>query len=230
METALGFTEGDVVCIMDSAFPSRAAMNCEDIEYLTVSLFGSPAARGMDASLTRRLIDLLNQVDTEITISQIHAKLTVHANRPDSQLRLMPVHFPPKNKPSITLRPLGALPRQLRGLGKAGDLSDGKVLVTVRIISDTTSMKDIVEQCIQSLSASIPGDVADIKIEGIFKFSPDSSLLLLTLPTAVWSMLRRNHSFDFVGVIQSHNLLLCHRSTSMALACGNADLPYRGKD
>ncbi|GAT25172.1 hypothetical protein RIB2604_01901240 [Aspergillus luchuensis] len=115
----------------------------------------------------------------------------------------MPVHFPPKNKPSITLRPLGALPRQLRGLGKAGDLSDGKVLVTVRIISDTTSMKDIVEQCIQSLSASIPGDVADIKIEGIFKFSPDSSLLLLTLPTAVWSMLRRNHSFDFVGVIQA---------------------------
>ncbi|OJZ84390.1 hypothetical protein ASPFODRAFT_48411 [Aspergillus luchuensis CBS 106.47] len=124
VETALAFTDGDVVCIMDSAFPSRAAMNCEDIEYLAVSPFRSPAARSIDVSLTRRLSDLLKQVDTEITISQIHAKLAVHANRPDSQLRLTPVHCAAKNKPSIALRPLGALPRQLRGLRKAGDLSD----------------------------------------------------------------------------------------------------------
>ncbi|RAH53040.1 hypothetical protein BO85DRAFT_505112 [Aspergillus piperis CBS 112811] len=176
VETALTFTDGDVVCIMDSAFPSRAAMNCEDIEYLTVSPF-------------RRLIDLLNQVDTETTISQIHAKLAVHENRPGSQLGLMSVHFPAKNKPSITLHPMGALPRQLRGLRKAGDLSDVKVLIT---------------QCIQYLSASIAGAVADIQIEGIFRFNPDSSLLLLTMPTAVWSMLRHNHSFDFAAVSSSH--------------------------
>ncbi|PYH72747.1 uncharacterized protein BO88DRAFT_473416 [Aspergillus vadensis CBS 113365] len=232
VETALAFTDGDVIFILDSPFPSRAALNCEDIEYLVVSAFRSPAARGIDVSLTRRLIDLLNQVDTEITLSQIHAKLTVHANRPDSQLGLIPVHFPAKYKPSITLRPLGARPRQLRGLRKADDLSDGKVLVTVRI-SDTTSVPDIVEQCIQCLSESIAEDVADIKIEGVFKFSPDSSLLLLTMPTAVWSMLRHNHSFDFVGVVQSHNLL-SHRSTSttqpLPLASGNSDLPYRGKN
>ncbi|RAK89070.1 hypothetical protein BO79DRAFT_217776 [Aspergillus costaricaensis CBS 115574] len=137
VETALAFTDGDVVFILDSPFPSRAAINCEDIEYLAVSAFRSPAAKGIDVSLTRRLIDLLNQVDTEITISQIHAKLAVHANRPGSQLGLIPVHPPAKNKPSITLRPIGACP----------------------------SVSDIVEQCIQSLSESIAGDVADIKIE-----------------------------------------------------------------
>lgn len=229
VETALAFTDGDVVFILDSPFPSRAAINCEDIEYLAISAFRPPAARSIDVSLTRQLIDLLGQVDTEITISQIHAKLAVHANSPGNQLGLIPVHFPAKNKPSITLRPIGACQRQLRGLRKASDLSDGKVLVTVRIVSDTTSVPDIVEQCIQSLSASIAEDVADIKIEGIFKFRPDSSLLLFTMPTAVWSMLRHNHSFDFVGVVQSHNLL-CHWSTTMALASGNADLPYRGKD
>ncbi|GAQ42910.1 hypothetical protein AtubIFM56815_008573 [Aspergillus tubingensis] len=233
VETALAFTDGDVVFILDSPFPSRAAMICEDIEYLAVSAFGSPAARSINVSLKRRLIDLLGQVDAEITISQIHAKLAAHANSPGSQLGLIPVHFPAKNKPSITLRPIGACPRQRRGPRKAGDLSDGKVFVTVRIVSDTTSVPDIVEQCIQCLSKSIAGDVADIKIEGIFKFSPDSSLLLFTMPTAVWNMLRHDHSFDFVSVVQSYNLL-CHRSTAttthpLALASGNADLPYGGK-
>lgn len=41
-------------------------------------------------------------------------------------------------------------------------------------------------------------DITDIKIDSVFE--SNLSLLLLTMPVAVWNMLRRNDAFDFVRV------------------------------
>ncbi|OJJ76990.1 hypothetical protein ASPBRDRAFT_60657 [Aspergillus brasiliensis CBS 101740] len=203
VESQLATANGGVLFILDTGFPPEAAWGYENFEYLAAaSALKPPAAANIDVSLTRQLINLLSQEETGITIAQLYAKLVVHANRPGSQLDHTPVHVAARDRPSITLRRLEALPRKLRG-----DLSDGKVLVTVWI-SGRSSVPDV-GQWIQWLSTSIPEEVADIKIEGLFK--SDSSLLLLIMPVAVWSMLRHNDSFDFVSVVQSHNLL-CHQS------------------
>ncbi|PYI07138.1 hypothetical protein BO78DRAFT_460749 [Aspergillus sclerotiicarbonarius CBS 121057] len=229
VEAELATVKGDVLMLFDSCFSSRATMGYENFEYLAASAFESPAAASIDMSFTRRIIDLLSQVDTELTVSQIHAELVQHANRPGSQLDYTPVHVAAKDKPSVTIRRLEALPRELRGLRRTAELGDGKALVTVRI-TGKTSVPDI-GQWIKWLSTSIPEDVADIKLEGVFE--SDSSLCLLTMPTAVWNMVRHNESFEFVSFVQSGNLLDRYSTNAppaLESRPGGIEMPYRSKD
>jgi AICAR transformylase/IMP cyclohydrolase PurH len=124
--------DGDVLAILDSCFATAAAMSGLNTEYLVASAFESPASAVIQRSFTRRLIDLLkSQIYTEVTIAQIHAKLVHQANQPSSVLDYTPIHVSCKDKPSITLRPLQNLPRELADLKKRDELSDGKVLVSI---------------------------------------------------------------------------------------------------
>ncbi|KAB8228777.1 uncharacterized protein BDW43DRAFT_315547 [Aspergillus alliaceus] len=195
----------DVFVMLDSCFSPGAAMGPTAYEYLAASAFESPAAASIDVSLTRRFVDLLNALETEeITVAQVHAKLVQKANHAESRLLYTPVHVVSEKKPSVTLHPLQNLSREVASLQKTGGLADGKVLVSV-LVEGKTSVPNV-EQWTKWLATSIPEDVADIKIEAVFESG--SSLCLLTLPIAVWDMIKYHESYNFIAFVESNNTLL----------------------
>jgi hypothetical protein len=55
------------------------------------------------------------------------------------------------------------------------------------------------------LSRTIPKQVADIKVEVVFV--SNSSLCLITVPIATWSMFQEEKAFNFVAYVESNNIL-----------------------
>ncbi|KAE8353385.1 hypothetical protein BDV28DRAFT_133226 [Aspergillus coremiiformis] len=221
----------DVFIMLDSCFSTGAAMGPTAYEYLAASAFESPAAANIDLSLTHRFIDLLNELETqEITVAQVHAKLVRKANHAESCLLYTPVHVASEQKPSVTLHPLQGLSREVASLRKTGELADGKVLVSV-LVKGKTSIPNV-EQWINWLATSIPEDVADIKIEAVFESK--SSLCLLTMPIAVWDMVKYDESYSFVAFVESHNILERSLPASpdvgvLGSRAGNVPVRNRGK-
>ncbi|KAJ9243813.1 hypothetical protein DTO280E4_3006 [Paecilomyces variotii] len=224
--------EGDTLAILDSCFSSAAAMTGLNTEYLVASAFESPASAIIQRSFTRRLIDLFkSQINPEMTVAQIHAKLVNQANQPGSGLDYTFVHIACDNKQSITLRPLRHMPRELAALKKGDELADGKVLVSV-LLEGKTSIPSVSEWETW-LARAIPEDVADIKIEAVFETG--SALCLMTMPIAVFDMLKgHNHegAYGFVAYVESNNLMNTHGFRSQASGFltarqGNVQMPRR---
>ncbi|KAE8386798.1 hypothetical protein BDV23DRAFT_186907 [Aspergillus alliaceus] len=204
----------DVFVMLDSCFSPGAAMGPTAYEYLAASAFESPAAAKTE----------------EITVAQVHAKLVQKANHAESRLMYTPVHVVSEKKPSVTLHPLQNLSREVASLQKTGGLADGKVLVSV-LVEGKTSVPNV-EQWTKWLATSIPEDVADIKIEAVFESG--SSLCLLTLPIAVWDMIKYHESYNFIAFVESNNTLL-RRSPAppgagaLKSRAGNVRVPHREK-
>ncbi|KAE8138854.1 hypothetical protein BDV38DRAFT_244027 [Aspergillus pseudotamarii] len=218
----------DKLVILDSCFSTAAALGGGNNEYLAASSFESEASGCVERSFTRRLLDLLGNLNCpEITVAQLHAKLVKQANNRHSELDYTPVHISHMNKPSITLRPLDKMPREVAALRMTGELADGKVLISVLLDGKSSIPK--IGDWKKWLMTSIPEAVADIKIEAVFEST--SSLCLVTMPVAVWDMLKKNDAYDFVAYVESHNLLLHQPGPSSILEgrAGNVQLPTREK-
>ncbi|KAN0086430.1 hypothetical protein V8E54_000118 [Elaphomyces granulatus] len=198
--------ESDVLFIMDCCFATAAAMgpSVENFEYLVASARESIASSKIKESFSRRLIDLLRNLDSPTTVAQVHAKLVKQANDPVNKLEYSPVHVASAMKSSITLSPVRQIPRELRGLRQEKkDLSDGKVLVSV-LVRGKAAAPDIA-QWKKWLAREIPSDVADIKVEAVF--GSFSALYLLTMPIAIWDMVKHNQAFSFIVYVQSSNVM-----------------------
>lgn len=137
------------------------------------------------------------------------------------------MHIAELDKPSITLHPLHKVLREVAALRRTGELADGKVLISVLLDEKSTVPK--IDDWKKWLTLSIPEAVADIKIEAVFEST--SSLCLLTMPVAVWDMLKRNDAYGFVAYVESHNLLHYQPNPSNILGgrAGNVRLPTREK-
>jgi len=199
--------EGDVLFIMDCCFATAAAMgpSAENFEYLVASASESIASSEIEKSFSRRLIDLIRNLDSpDTTVARIHAKLVNQANNPSNQVEYSPVHVASATKPSITIGPVHPILRELRGLRQEKkDLSDGKVLVSV-LVQGKAAVPDVA-QWEKWLAREIPSDVADIKVEAVF--GSFSALCLLTMPIAIWDMVKNNPAFNFIAYIQSSNIM-----------------------
>lgn len=198
-------TDGDVLVIMDTrcATTAPAAMGQGQIEYLVACAPESSTTENTQYSLSRKLIDLLSDPSCQdITIARIHAKLVTMAAQSTTHLNYTPFHVAPKEKSSITLCCRDKSTREVNDVRKVGELADGRVLVHVSL-QGKTSTPDI-EDWKRWLSIAIPEAVADVKVEAVFNSS--SSLFLLTLPIAVWDMVKGNEAFQFVAFVESHNL------------------------
>ena len=210
--------DGDVLVIMDTCCATAAAMGQGDIEYLVARAFESSATDKIQRSFSRRLIDLLTDPSCqEITVAQIHAKLVTMANQPATQLDYTPVHVATKEKPSITLCRLDKSTREAIDVRKTDELADGKVLVYFSLRGESSTPG--IEDWKPWLSSAIPEAVADVKVEAVFNSS--SSLCLMTLPIAVWDMLKDNEAFQFVAFVESNNLF-CESSGTQ-----RRDIPVR---
>src|ERR1700735_3942574 len=86
--------ESDVLFIMDCCFATAAAMgpSGENFEYLVASAKESIASSVIEKNFSRRLIDLLRNLDSPTTVAQVHAKLVKQANDPVNKLEYSPVH------------------------------------------------------------------------------------------------------------------------------------------
>ncbi|KAL3469916.1 hypothetical protein BJX99DRAFT_264734 [Aspergillus californicus] len=214
----------DTLIILDSCFSTAAAMGTSRHEYLAAAAMESQATDVIEKSFTRRLIDLLqNLEDPVISVSQVHARLVKEANNPGSDLLHTPVHVASTmDKPSITLRPVANIPREMASLRKtSATLSDGKVLVTI-LLEGKTSVPQV-EEWKRWLSSRIPEDVAEIRLEAVFDES-NSSLCLVTIPVAVWNMLQGYEAYKFVAYVESHNILLDTATSSDVLASYSGDV------
>ena len=65
---------------------------------------------------------------------------------------------------------------------------------------------------------SIPGLVKYANVEGVYK--SDSTLMLLTIPVAIWNLVRPNRAISFVGFTRSQDLTKQHYSTVGAVSQG----------
>ncbi|PIG89633.1 hypothetical protein AARAC_008935 [Aspergillus arachidicola] len=199
--------QADKLLILDSCFSTAAAIEGGNDEYLAASCSESQTSGCVERSFTRRFLDLLASIDcSEITVAQIHAKLVTLANKPNSKHDYTPLHYTSIEKPSITLRSLHKMPREVAALRRTGGLADGKVLISV-LLEEKPSIPKI-EEWKRWLMASVPDAVADIKKCG-------------------WHMLKRSDAYAFVAYVESHNLLLGQPNASNALEsrAGNVQLP-----
>ncbi|KAE8347320.1 hypothetical protein BDV24DRAFT_157615 [Aspergillus arachidicola] len=197
----------DKLPILDSCFSTAATIEGGNNEYLATSSSESQTSGCVERSFTRRFLDLLARIDCpEITVAQIHAKLVTLANKPNSKHDYTPLHYTSIEKPSITLRSLHKMPREVAALRRTGGLADGKVLISV-LLEEKPSIPKI-EEWKRWLMASVPDAVADIKQCG-------------------WDMLKRSDAYAFVAYVESHNLLLGQPNASNALEsrAGNVQLP-----
>ncbi|GAD95479.1 hypothetical protein ANI_1_2040184 [Paecilomyces variotii No. 5] len=225
-------TDGDTLAILDSCASSAAAMGGLNMEYLVASAVESTSSAVIQRSFTRRLIDLLkSQINPVMTVAQIHAKLVNQANSPATGLDSTPVHIACENKHTITLHPLKRKPRELPALKRGDELADGKVLVSI-LLQGKTSIPSVSEWE-EWLARAIPEDIADIKVEAVFETG--SALCLMTMPIAVFDMLKghnRTGAFGFVAYVESNNLMNSHEFRSRALGVlsarhGNVQMPVR---
>ena len=232
MEAELGtINHADTLVIMDTCFSAAVAMGPGNVEYLAASASESQATASVANSFTRRFIDLLKSIDTpDITVAQIHSKLVKGANEPNSKLYHTPVHVATTERPSITLRPTHKIPREVATLNSTGEFADRKVLVSI-LLEGKTSIPEV-EEWKRWLTSTIPNRIADIKVEAVFE--SHSSLCLMTMPLAVWDMLKQSEAYGFVAYVESHNILLSQPSqpsSSNVLGgrAGNVQLPSRGE-
>ncbi|KAB8210138.1 hypothetical protein BDV34DRAFT_187033 [Aspergillus parasiticus] len=220
--------QADKLLTLDSCFSTAAAIEGGNNEYLAASSSESQASGCVERSFTRRFLDLLANLNCpEITVAQLHAKLVKEANNPKSELDYTPVHISSVDKPSITLRPLQKMPREVAALRRTGELCDGKVLIMVLLHGKSSIPK--IEEWKRWLISDIPQAFADVKIEAVFESM--SSLCLVTMPVAVWDMLKGNDAYGFIAYVESHNLLLSrpHPSNILEGRAGNVQLPTREK-
>jgi hypothetical protein len=82
-----------------------------------------------------------------------------------------------------------------------GELTVPHVIISVALEEDQAALN--VDSCRLWLSR-FPGLVKYAKVHGVFK--SDSTLLLLSLPIAIWNMLPGNPACSFISFIMSDNL------------------------
>ncbi|PKY08866.1 hypothetical protein P168DRAFT_278414 [Aspergillus campestris IBT 28561] len=151
------------------------------------------------------------------SLAEIHARLVKETNQPDRELFYTPIHVSSAKNPSITLRPLYRGPRKVTAPERTCELADGKVLISI-LIGEKTAIPDV-------------NPIANIKVEAVFESNSNSSLCRVTMPVAVWDMLKRSEAYSFVAYAESHNLLLDQPGPSSVLEsrAGNVQLPAKEK-
>jgi hypothetical protein len=79
-----------------------------------------------------------------------------------------------------------------------------KVLLSISLRNDALLM---IEEWLQWLSSFHHPQVAGVEVEDVIRVPSGSTLLLLSMPVAIWARLRPHHAYIFVGFIKSSDVL-----------------------
>ena len=175
----------------------------DNFEILAASAMESVAASTLKVSFTAHITALLEQRFREgISVAELNAIMVRDAVT--TNLENSPWHKIAKNQPSVTfMRHNEEGLSLLHGLERLS-VSSGKVLIGVSLegVAGTPNPDEFVRW----LTKDIPANLKKISADAVFESS--SKLILLTIPTEVWSCLADNPAFGFVAHVQSSNLLI----------------------
>jgi hypothetical protein len=153
----------------------------------------------------------------------------------DIERRNAPVHFLMNSQvdnSSIVLRPLSP-PSTSSSNGEDPGASTGPPLKRPRLLAPTRRrvlisvvMGEDYQDATEAISTwlrRIPGKVDSVSIEAAFDHG--SSLLLVSMPVAVWDLLPSHQAYSFVGFVRSENLLLPTLSADQPLSVPEDETP-----
>ena len=212
---ALGRTKGRLLLIFDCCYSASAALGgaADSQEIFAGSAMESASAASLDTSFTRHIIRLLNEnISRGISIAEMNAIMV--RDTVMTRLEHSPWHKLARDLPSLSFlrhNEEGYLLQQ--GLQRP-PVSSGKVLISVAL--EGVAGKPDVEEFKRWLTTDIPGNVKDISVAAVFEV--DSRLILLTIPTEVWSCLPDNPAMNFIAHVTSHNLLFDEKVQSRVRA------------
>ncbi|CAK44736.1 hypothetical protein CBS115989_7812 [Aspergillus niger] len=189
--------EGDCLYIFDCCSAGSIGL-WDGPEAIAACGWEQASSANLNFCLTRVLIDaLVDNNGAPITVASLFARLFRNASQ--NQVGACPVHIPKSNHPSITLKPLSI--RDFRP-SRHPRFSE-RVLLSIEV-KDDHSERDV-KAWEAWLSSNIPEDVlsVDIKIEATFQ--SHSTVLLITVPLEVWTMLPDHPGYNFVSHVTSNN-------------------------
>jgi hypothetical protein len=201
-------SEGDVLEIMDCCFASEAASPYAEVLAVTsagnvaVTSAGSVADSYASTYFLKALNEELQRASSGITtMAGIHAELII--NRRNHNLQYTPVLVARPNRQSITLQKLGRKGKSV--YRQPTTIANGpRILVTAQV-EKNIQKKDCedIEWSLSKIPEAVKG-ITDVKLEGAWP--GDSTLLLFSLPIAVWTQLPNNPAWNYVGVVNSSNI------------------------
>lgn len=186
-------------------------------ELLAASAIDRPApGAGSPASFTRVLIDTLTEAKgRECTVAQLHAELTRAYYR--NELTTTPIHVELSadmvSKGSLVLAPLRngstAVTPSERNPHPFGT-SKVQLRILLAIHLSDIDKPPSVQQWTNWLSSHLPSGIEEIEVLLEELFKAFSSCFLVSMPVEVWSVLRGNPAYVYVGVISSSGMM--HRA------------------
>ncbi|KAL8685866.1 MAG: hypothetical protein Q9218_007498 [Villophora microphyllina] len=199
--------EGDKLYLFDCCFAAAIAVTgtTKESEYLAASAVEISASPDLQKCLTARFTQLLREIHpAPRTVASYHSILMSQMHQPTTLMDSTPVFVPSFSKPAIMIEP------QVTNKGKAAikalgtpQISKAQVLVTLTIEGYATVPN--ADAFIKYLMSDSPPEVGNIQVESLYK--SNSQLFIISMPTEVWSQLPENPNINFVGHIQSSNLL-----------------------
>ncbi|RDW74547.1 uncharacterized protein DSM5745_07209 [Aspergillus mulundensis] len=212
MKAICEYGTGDLCYIFDccSAGSGPGALY-DGAEMLCASVFEQTAGADPKFSFTQALIDTLDDLKgAPCTIANLFAIL--YRNSSQHEVAASPLHIAKRNSPSIVLEKLVTEtvpnPMTKTALGdtkesKPKSQKKHKVLLAVHIADDNPSLAAWKQWL---LSRNIPPGVlsAEITVEAVYETEPCSSLLLVTIPLEIWTVLDpTDEAFSFISFVNS---------------------------
>jgi len=200
---------GKILFVMDCCFAAELA-TYDGPELLAASGWSSQATASAPNSLTQILINELKQRNGDAaTVAEIYSSM--HRNAYTTNLWSPIVHIPQLGSSSVVLEKLGTKRRKPESLPARQAAvrhlapSQFRVLISVNLQNDVKP--PVLEQWKTWLTSNLPSGLlsADVRIESAFPTG--SSLLLVTVPVELWTMLPVHElAYGFVGFVKGNNV------------------------
>jgi hypothetical protein len=190
---------GDVLYILDASFSASAAIY-DRPEMLLAASWGDIAGTNLQTSFTRIINELKDLEGNPCLVVRIFT--SIHWNTLSNIFKQAPFTFQRRVKkvlsfPKCVTQSSGS--RILHGEIDALDPAEHRILITVKL--QVNIGPPGVREWKNWLTANIPSRVlsATITIEAVFRGS--YSLLLVSLPICVWTMIPAEEAYSFVFII-----------------------------
>ena len=195
--------DGDTLYIFDCCFAATSAVRNMETEYLAASASELSTTSHKNNRLTYRFLELLKRYHhTPMTVASYHSFLLAEMDQPTRRPDRTPVYVPSFSREAIVLEPMAPRNTTLQLL-QSYNVCPAKVLVTIHL--EGLAAIPTVDDFEKYLVSRVPQQIADIRVEAVFK--AESQLLLVTLPAALWDLLREDENINFVAHVMSTNLL-----------------------
>jgi hypothetical protein len=195
----LQYHHADVLHILDCCYSAEGYDGSAEV--LAATSMTEKVSSSPSTCFTSALIKELRRVSCHATtIAELHGRLM--RGRSMHNLEYGPFYAQRNGRPSIALRRMGTTSNtQLPVIAP----DDPRMVITAHV-EQNISPNDVMNLK-KWLLAQVPNNVRglEVKLEGVWKTT--SSTLLLSLPVEIWTQLRDDPAYNYVGTVNSSNLL-----------------------